>query len=340
MAKYDETDGVWRTIGGRRVFIKNGQSLSEAMKESGKFNKGKKANVKIKQGNPIENMANDRIKEKENTLANDKAMLEAMKRKGLNEVNGWKKEDFENRIKKNEEYLKQAKEQETKGSEKSNTIKLSDGTELDSKKTYSYTENGITRQVTNLEHDTSYGNRDEIHWQEVNDKGEISKTVHTSSTNEFLKNIDNKGNSNEKFGVDYFKERGVDIRDEEKGNISNIAKLNEEMLGNKYKGKGLTPSLVYSSGRKIDIANNENGGKTATIWKDGKIERKTILPNNVTGDKVKDYFDDYLPQLDKMSKASGGGNQITNSLRQRAYNKYLKEHPGSQMSFEDFLKKQ
>ena len=30
-------NGVWRTVGGRRIFIKNGQSLSEAMKESGKF---------------------------------------------------------------------------------------------------------------------------------------------------------------------------------------------------------------------------------------------------------------------------------------------------------------
>lgn len=37
MKKYDETEGVWRTVGGRRIFIKNGQSLSEAMKDSGKF---------------------------------------------------------------------------------------------------------------------------------------------------------------------------------------------------------------------------------------------------------------------------------------------------------------
>ena len=34
---YDDSDGVWRTIGGRRVFIRNGQSLSDAMIESGKF---------------------------------------------------------------------------------------------------------------------------------------------------------------------------------------------------------------------------------------------------------------------------------------------------------------
>lgn len=30
-------DGVWRTVGGRRIFIKTGQSLSDAMKKSGKF---------------------------------------------------------------------------------------------------------------------------------------------------------------------------------------------------------------------------------------------------------------------------------------------------------------
>lgn len=32
-------DGVWRTVRGRRVFIKDGQSLTEAMRDSGKFEK-------------------------------------------------------------------------------------------------------------------------------------------------------------------------------------------------------------------------------------------------------------------------------------------------------------
>ena len=40
--KYDDADGVWRTIGGRRVFIRTGQSLSDAMIESGKFSRVKK----------------------------------------------------------------------------------------------------------------------------------------------------------------------------------------------------------------------------------------------------------------------------------------------------------
>lgn len=33
----NDIGGVWRTVGGRRIFIKDGQPLSVAMKESGKF---------------------------------------------------------------------------------------------------------------------------------------------------------------------------------------------------------------------------------------------------------------------------------------------------------------
>ena len=33
--------GVWRTVGGRRIYIKDGQDLVSAMKESGKFNSTK-----------------------------------------------------------------------------------------------------------------------------------------------------------------------------------------------------------------------------------------------------------------------------------------------------------
>lgn len=39
-----EENGVWRTVGGRRIFIKEGQDLASAMKESGKFKKNKKEN--------------------------------------------------------------------------------------------------------------------------------------------------------------------------------------------------------------------------------------------------------------------------------------------------------
>lgn len=34
----EDIGGVWRTVGGRRIFIKDGEDLSTAMKNSGKFN--------------------------------------------------------------------------------------------------------------------------------------------------------------------------------------------------------------------------------------------------------------------------------------------------------------
>lgn len=53
MAKdYDDIGGVWRTIGGRRVFIKTGQSLSEAMIESGKFKNLREEYRKSKEEEP------------------------------------------------------------------------------------------------------------------------------------------------------------------------------------------------------------------------------------------------------------------------------------------------
>lgn len=45
MAKND-IGGVWRTIGGRKVFIKDGQDLASAMKESGKFKSANKISKK------------------------------------------------------------------------------------------------------------------------------------------------------------------------------------------------------------------------------------------------------------------------------------------------------
>ena len=46
MAKDDFTNGVWRTIGGRRIFIRDKESLADAMKRSGKFNNLSDAAIK------------------------------------------------------------------------------------------------------------------------------------------------------------------------------------------------------------------------------------------------------------------------------------------------------
>ncbi len=60
----NEEDGNWRTIGGRKVFIRKGQNLSEAMRESGKF--PDKATNFLKSKNAIRLVK--RIAKKENGL--------------------------------------------------------------------------------------------------------------------------------------------------------------------------------------------------------------------------------------------------------------------------------
>lgn len=41
----DESNGAWRTVGGRRIFIKDGEDLATAMKNSGKFKQKSKIDV-------------------------------------------------------------------------------------------------------------------------------------------------------------------------------------------------------------------------------------------------------------------------------------------------------
>lgn len=65
----DDIGGVWRTIGGRKIFIKDGQDLASAMKESGKFSKNTnpiysvKANIKTSENfqNKIDSQVQENI---------------------------------------------------------------------------------------------------------------------------------------------------------------------------------------------------------------------------------------------------------------------------------------
>lgn len=63
----DDIGGVWRTVGGRRIFIKDGQDLTSAMKESGKFKNQKNEKMST------EDIKKEQFKiiEKENPMQDD-----------------------------------------------------------------------------------------------------------------------------------------------------------------------------------------------------------------------------------------------------------------------------
>lgn len=79
-------DGVWRTIAGRRVFIKEGQSLSEAMKNSGKF-KMSKDNIQSRLKKQFKNKAYEEYIErlKEKNVEVDKNFVDKFDKKLGNE---------------------------------------------------------------------------------------------------------------------------------------------------------------------------------------------------------------------------------------------------------------
>lgn len=64
-------DGVWRTVGGRRIFIKEGQDLATAMKESGKFNTKKETKKEIIDKNTIEFGNKIKNQDKESAIVYD-----------------------------------------------------------------------------------------------------------------------------------------------------------------------------------------------------------------------------------------------------------------------------
>ena len=267
MAKnYDDIGGVWRTIGGRRVFIKTGQSLSEAMIESGKFKNLRSDYRKAKE---------EEKKKEIDPVALDKKALELYEK---DDDAGWG--DFTD-----EELKELAKQCQIT---KENPF----GRAYDDEVFEEMDKRGLS-----LGNDEIIGKDEYALYKKARENEDSIDPMTENSTDwEALdKKYRDKYEQEKAFGKGYLNEE----------DNKSIKQLNDEMLGDKYKGTGPTPNLVYSNGRRIDIANNVDGGKTATIWKDGKIERKTNLPDNVKGDKTKDYFDDYLSQLDGVDKKEG-----------------------------------
>lgn len=98
----NDIGGVWRTIGGRRVFIKDGQSLASAMKDSGKFNSS--SNNKAKKGDSVlENFKNS-DGSKENF---EKALNKISEMEYNNEINPDEYKEYISKIQK--EYVEKNK---------------------------------------------------------------------------------------------------------------------------------------------------------------------------------------------------------------------------------------
>ena len=81
MAEFEGHEGVWRTIGGRRVFIRDGEDLSTAMQRSGKFSRVQKNQDLYKKLDEEKKKIDEKIEKKDNEkkdISSEEAINEFM----------------------------------------------------------------------------------------------------------------------------------------------------------------------------------------------------------------------------------------------------------------------
>lgn len=103
----DDIGGVWRTVGGRRIFIKDGQDLETAMKESGKFKKTKatiKKEENIKELEEKHKEAEDKIYDIYNEIYDAKRQINKLETEYLQERSKYLKKNFPELEKNTPEY--------------------------------------------------------------------------------------------------------------------------------------------------------------------------------------------------------------------------------------------
>ena len=83
--------GVWRTIGGRRIFIKDGEDLATAMKKSGKFGKKELKEENNLYKNEIQEKAKEQTWEEFKNNIKNKELIEKMKDQNIKSLKDMRK---------------------------------------------------------------------------------------------------------------------------------------------------------------------------------------------------------------------------------------------------------
>ena len=336
--KYDDADGVWRTIGGRKVFIRTGQSLSDAMKESGKFKSAKKKDEddnKPKKEEYIEfdkkmqdnidrvNKEYDEELTKARELGDDKLETQAREKRQteLKKYQDMKNENLENYKRANAEWKAQAQKME-KNYEEFGANTVDDEKRLnDLSKERDIAQSKLTpKEVQDANKDGKYF-RDRLLELDKEDTPTGTYDIETGEA------VDFKGKG---YSVS-FEQTGVQLNDDEY-----LAKINEcrgRCDGNVYFGKyGGTPEVsfhtddineamkimkennqysIYDIANDTEIVNDEYDASTNQI-KD--LSQTKATNDNLDLTKANDRF---------LAKAQAYYDKENGKLSDEEYNKKL-----------------
>lgn len=286
MANNNE-DEVWRTIGGRKVFIKEGQSLSDAMIKSGKFKKG--ARESYRKAKEEDEKKTDKTKKEEEFEKNvdemynrfhgktDKEVAEEIaKERGERILTDKEQKEREVQFMKNlekEQYESEFQEREKK-------IKAMNPND----KNYDVEKNHLESQQRDL----------------VAKINELDKKEENEHNKKMLKEMERRLSKK-------------DLSDEQREKIEDRASKYESAI-NEYESNKETK-------QKGGFYTRKDGTKEYDPHKGTEYEIKY--------DSMEDVMKDPNSAMNKY---------IREQNEKKAYKKYLKLHPESEMSFEEFKK--
>jgi len=357
--------GVWRTIGGRRVFIKDGQSLHDAMKESGKFNKKQKEEEFEKNidemynrfhGKTDKEIAEEIAKERGERLLTD----EEQKQREVQFMKNLEKEpatyfegkkDIENEVKQiyAEEGIRATSEENLKYiSEKygipktqakafiEDTAKRFD--EENERKNKEYKVDYDKRPTSDVDRENQKNNK----ITEKIEKGQ--KTFDPVEFEKWRQEEDSRLEMDDDRARSVYESLG---QPKAKKNQDSESKYKEY-----YKKENLGKPSNYQKGDKVTYTNSYGETIHGTIVREAdEGEKQFQINKNLKGYIIKDSNGDNHIVVDtriklgnttrekqKVSKDTNSAmNQyIRNEKQKKAYKKYLKEHPNSELSFNEF----
>lgn len=362
MTKYDESDGVWRTVGGRRIFIREGQSLSDAMKNSDKFEKSKK-DKKLKEDVKQLNETSEKNKQKESKQL-EKNIEEYDYLQVDDEYKSKQFSDMSDSFQKNLEskYGKQQADQINKSAEE-------------------YVQNKTAGKINKALREGSV--------EKLKDKEDIKKTIEdidkaidSYQTEQNMKTVRFED------GTNLMKYYGVDLSKFNTDNINNVSKSQltkefEKHIGSEYSSNAYTSTSATKTGSagftdlpfrmEIDVPKGTNAFVTKNkdeheiiLARGQKMVLKGVEYQPWTSSLLKDVNPEVADKRGKVvlkyelqstskvkddkvnisnlpgRKNEQPGQVVSNTLKENkayrnAYNDYKKKHPNSKLSFGQFV---
>lgn len=353
MTKFDDSDGVWRTIGGRRVFIRTGQSLSDAMKESGKFGK-REAVTKERMQEDIDEFGKsaERYQKSLNRASNPES-----KRRLL--------EDRDEALKRVEEAKQKMKDYDNPKEYKGDTSKLEGkhiakekeyhfaGEELYSDDPHRYDDTIKSAQARKekFKADSDFKKEKHIGWGDYNKDGipvynneidykgdfgwanletltddDLTKALNVQSEEYHKATAESVGDGRTRNGRMDRIFKNAKVGKYEQG----MDKINAEMQKRDMPRYNIydkqNPNIILVSSPTKEMADKQ----IQDMYKTDVALQKEY------GWKELPKYDYKVGKVDENLNEIKKDNTINNTIRQKAYQKYLKEHPNSKLTFNEF----